>query len=86
MQDAMKQIESDAASAKKQPRAGYEVQYILPVDNPVNNLSMKRRKGWTTFFVPINTPDAHNLGYAELIHMCASAELSTVSPDLNNKT
>lgn len=51
----------------------YEVQFELPVDNPAMNVGIRRGKGVTTFFVPINHKDAHNMGYQDLI---AAAQLS----------
>lgn len=63
----------------------YEVQFELPVENPVSNVGICKRKGVTIFLVPINHPDAHNMGYQDLI---AATELSgriVLSPSLNNK-
>ena len=51
----------------------YSVQFLLPVDNPVNNVMKRVGKGHITFSVPINHPDAHNMGFQDLI---AAAELS----------
>ena len=51
----------------------YTVQYTLPVDNPASNVSMRRGKGVIHFTVPLNHPDAHTLGFMDLV---ASAELS----------
>jgi hypothetical protein len=51
----------------------YQVQFVLPVDNPVSNVSMSKRSKVITFFVPINHPDAHKMGFMDLL---ASAELS----------
>jgi len=51
----------------------YLVQYTLPCDNPVNSVSMKRGKGVCSFQVPINHPDAHRMGFSDLL---AAAELS----------
>lgn len=51
----------------------YSVQYTMPVDNPVNNVSMRRGKGCMQFQVPINHPDAHKMNLMDLI---AAAELS----------
>lgn len=51
----------------------YNVQYILPVDNPENNVSKRSNKFGITFFVPINHPDAHNMGFQDLL---AAADLS----------
>lgn len=51
----------------------YEVQFELPVNNPVSNVGKKMGKNGMIFFVPINHPDAHNMGFEDLI---AAAELS----------
>lgn len=51
----------------------YSVQYSLPVENPVNNVSKFKGKGFIRFTVPINHPDAHNMGFQDLQ---AAAELS----------
>jgi hypothetical protein len=51
----------------------FVVQYVLPVDNPVNNVSKRRVQGGWEFLVPINHPSAHNLGFQDLV---AAAELS----------
>lgn len=51
----------------------YQVQFCLPVDNPENKVRMTKRKGSIVFEVPINFPDAHNMGFQDLL---AAAELS----------
>lgn len=51
----------------------YEVQFILPVNNPEKNVRVTRAGKTITFEVPINHPDAHNLGFMDLL---AAAELS----------
>lgn len=51
----------------------YTVQYIMPVDNPVNKVVMTRKKHHMTFEVPLNHPDAHKMNLMDLI---AAAELS----------
>lgn len=61
----------------------FAVQFILPVNNPVNNVVKRVRKGGYVFEVPINTPDIHKLTYADLLVMAEEAELSTVSTALN---
>lgn len=63
----------------------YCVQYKLPVENPVSNVSLRRGNGQYIFEVPINHPDAHKMGFMDLL---ASAELSgliTLSPPHKNK-
>lgn len=64
----------------------YRVQFELPSEDPVNNVRMERRKRVIHFFVPINHPDAHNLGLAELIAAVERRKLLTVSTGLNNKS
>lgn len=61
----------------------YEVQYILPVDNPVSNVSMMRSKHQMCFLVPINHPDAHKMTLQDLIAAAELSGLITVSPTLN---
>lgn len=51
----------------------YTVQFVLPVENPAQNVCMKRSKGVMHFQVPINHPEAHSLSLQDLI---AAAELS----------
>lgn len=61
----------------------YTVQYTLPVDNPVNNVSGSKKNGCYYFQVPINHPDAHNFGFLDLIAAVELSGLITVSPTLN---
>ena len=64
----------------------YTVQFELPVNNPEKNVRMKRGKGHLVFYVPLNHPDAHNMGFQDLI---AAQELSGLlvlsTPLKNNK-
>ena len=63
----------------------YAVQFQLPVDKPENNVRLTKEKHTWIFDVPINHPDAHNMGYEDLI---AAAELSgrlVLLTTLNNK-
>lgn len=46
---------------------------------------MTRRKSSITFEVPINHPDAHNMGFQDLVAAAELSGLFTVSPGLNNK-
>lgn len=62
----------------------YRVQYEMPVNDPVNNVRMERKRGVIHFFVPLNHPDAHNLGLVELMAAVERRELLTLSTDLNN--
>lgn len=49
------------------PLTTYCVQYVLPVDNPVMNVRASvNNYGWT-FFMPLNHPDAHNIGFQDLM-------------------
>ena len=64
----------------------FTVQFTLPVDNPVTNVSVNRKKGHMTFDVPINHPDAHKMGLMDLIAAAELSGLITVSPAHNNKT
>lgn len=63
----------------------YEVQFELPVDNPENNVAMRRKQGAITFFVPINHPKAHNLGFQDLLDAAQLSGLLRVSTPLNKK-
>jgi hypothetical protein len=62
----------------------YTVQYALPVDNPVSNVSMSKRNKTITFQVPINHPDAHKMGFMDLMAAAELSGLFTVSTPLNN--
>lgn len=64
----------------------YSVQYSLPVENPVNNVSMYRGKGFIRFTVPINHPDAHNMGFQDLIAAAELSGLLEISPKVNKNT
>lgn len=46
---------------------GYEVQFTVPVDNPVNNVRKRKRNGVLIFEVPINHPLAHSLTFSDLL-------------------
>ena len=64
----------------------YSVQFELPVDNPERNVSIRRGKGSVTFFVPINHPDAHNMGFQDLIAAAELSGLVRIVPSPNNKS
>jgi hypothetical protein len=64
----------------------YSVQYALPCDNPVNNVSIYRGKGFIRFTVPINHPDAHNMGFQDLIAAAELSGLLELSPKHNKNT
>lgn len=63
----------------------YIVQYVLPVDNPEKNVLITRCDKAVHFEVPLNHPDAHNMGFQDLL---AAAELSGLLglPTTLNKT
>lgn len=61
------------------------VQFVLPVDNPVSNVSMRKGKGFVEFLVPLNHPDAHNMGFQDLIAAAELSGLIHLSPGLNKK-
>lgn len=56
---------------------GYQVQFTLPVDNPVNKVRKTRKNHVIIFDIPINFPDVHNLGYADLLLAADAAEKLT---------
>lgn len=62
----------------------YIVQFELPVDNPENNVRIKRTKQGTTFYVPINYQDIHNMTYADLVAAADLSGLLHLSTPLNN--
>lgn len=62
----------------------YDVQFELPCEDPVNKVRMERRRGVIHFFVPLNHPDAHNLGLSDLIEAVERAEKFALFTGLNN--
>lgn len=62
----------------------YEVQFELPVDDPVNNVRVKRGKKRWVFYLPVNHPNAHNIGLQDLIEAVKRRDLLGLSTDLNN--
>lgn len=52
------------------------VQFCMPVDNPENNVRMswvdEAEKSCLFFEVPINSPNAHMLGLAELLSLAGA--------------
>jgi len=62
----------------------YTVQFQMPCEDPVNNVSMTRGKKVMHFFVPLNHPLAHNLGLVQLLEALERQALSTLSTPLNN--
>lgn len=77
-----------ARQIEDQRRGGlrFTVQYIWPVDNPVYNVGMKRSYRVFHFFVPINHPDAHTMGFSALLDAAHLSDLHTQSTAHNNKT
>lgn len=63
----------------------YQVQFTLPVDNPVNNVRKTVVKGGYIFEVPLNHPDAHNMGFMDLIAAWELSGLLGLSTHLNKK-
>lgn len=61
----------------------FTVQYIWPVDNPEYNVGMTRGRRVFKFFVPINHPSAHTMGFSELLEAAYLSESSTLSTDHN---
>lgn len=53
---------------------GYEVQFVLPVDNPVNNVRKTKRNGVLVFEVPVNHPLAHSMSFSDLLLAVEAAE------------
>lgn len=63
----------------------YKVQFLLPVNNPVDNIRIIRKKSVVVFEVPVNTPDLHELGYRQLVAWAEAAEKLALSTVLKNK-
>lgn len=61
----------------------YTVQFTLPVDNPEKNVVKFVKRGSIRFEVPINYPDAHNLGFEDLLAASELSGLLGVSTTLN---
>jgi len=61
----------------------YTVQYELPVDNPRISVSQRKSKKSITFYVPVNHPDAQNMGFKQLSEAVALSGLTTLSTGLN---
>jgi len=51
----------------------YIVQFVLPCENPEKKVLVVKRRSLWTFEVPINHPDAHNMGFMDLV---AAVDLS----------
>lgn len=64
----------------------YTVEYVMPVDNPENNVRIKRGKGGITFYLPTNYPDAHMIGLAELLLRAEQSGLLALSIPLNKNS
>jgi hypothetical protein len=63
----------------------YTVQFILPVDKPESNVSITWHGRVAHFDVPINHPDAHNMGYQDLLAAAELSGLLGLPTHLNNK-
>jgi hypothetical protein len=63
----------------------YEVQYVLPVDNPEKNVRKRCGKFKNTYEVPINYPNAHNLSLLDLQAAVEFSGLFTVSTTSNSE-
>ena len=70
---------------QKTPMTSFSVQFILPVDNPVNNVRMCKQGKVVIFEVPVNHPEAHSMGFMDLMAAAELSGLFTVSPPLNNR-
>lgn len=64
----------------------YQVQFVLPVNNPEDNVVRTRKRGVIHFEVPINHPDINNLGIQKLLEVAHDTEKLTLLTPLNNKT
>lgn len=62
----------------------YSVQYVLPVDNPEKKVLVTKRKGCYSFEVPVNHPEAHSMGFMDLLAAAELSGLLGLSTDLNN--
>ncbi len=64
----------------------YQVQFSLPVDNPEKNVRITRGRKMFTFEVPINHPEAHNMGFMDLLFAVELSGLLGLSTDVNIKS
>ena len=64
----------------------YEVQFTLPVNNPENFVRITRCSTCVTFEVPLNYPDIHKMGYADLVAAAELTGLVGLSTHLNKKS
>lgn len=63
----------------------YEVQFVLPCEQPETKVSKGTGRRAHIFFVPINHPKAHNIGYQELLEATEVSGLLELSTPLNKK-
>ena len=80
-------IQTPRETENNHPEEGmtsYQVQFVLPVDNPEKNVRRSCEKGTWTFEVPINYPNAHNLSYMDLVAACELSGLFTVPTSPNS--
>lgn len=64
----------------------FTVQFVMPVDNPVNKVVMTRKKHHMTFEVPLNHPEAHTMSLFDLIAAAELSGLLGISPEHNKKS
>lgn len=64
----------------------YTVQFVLPVDNPVNKVIVTKNRGSWCFEVPVNHPEAHTMGFMDLVAAAELSGLLGLSTDSNNKS
>lgn len=62
----------------------YQVQFILPVDKPEDNVRRTLKKTVVVFDVPINLPNLHTIGYSDLVALAELRESLDLSTPLNN--
>jgi len=52
----------------------YQVQFVLPVDKPEDNVRVTRGQDGYYFDVPTNLPGCAHLGFADLLRMATGIE------------
>lgn len=61
----------------------YQVMFVLPCEQPEQNVVKRMRKTTLLFEVPINYPNYQDVGIAELLRVAKDAKLFTESTALN---
>lgn len=61
-----------------------QIQFTFPVDNPVNNVRVKRRRGVVHIEIPINYPDLHLLAITDLLDIAGNMSKLDLPTTLNN--